>query len=662
MKSPLQNIVSKALFWKGEGTINSGREDTKTKEDGKVEVTVAQQQQSSSPSGGAGNEGEEENTGRDQWANPIEFLLSCIAMSVGLGNVWRFPFVALENGGGAFLIPYILVLMFIGKPLYYMELIMGQFCSAGSVRVWGIVPAFRGVGYGQAFATWCVVTYYVSLMALTVYYFFASFSSVLPWSMCGDWSSITCVDSTTNRTVLEEALGVNATSLTSAAEEYFTHVVLNLDPSGLDNGLGLPGWRLTLCLVLSWIILFIVLAKGVQSSGKAAYFTALFPYFVLITMLIKGATLPGALQGVLYFIKPRWGKLLEPGVWYAAVDQSFFSLSVGFGSIIMFSSYNPFRHNVYRDATIISITDTLTSLLAGFTTFCILGHLADQLGVKVEEVVKGGGTSLAFVSYPDVLGRFDVVPQLFAVLFFLMLFTLGVGSASALTGCIITIIRDELPHIKKWLVTLVVCGVGFLLGLFYITPQGQFILELINYYGGGFIIFILTVLEVIAVQWVYGVQKFCRDIEFMLKRKTSLYWKFCWAFLIPVLLGIIFTYSQAIAKPLKAGSYEFSQGAIDFGISLAVFACMLVPIFFIVEVYKRRNTEPTFLDAVKKTFVPASDWCPKDPVLRQEYLNFLASQNSNVELEGIDNPMPPVASVNDISSMEKGASPHSDNS
>lgn len=85
-----------------------------------------------------------EEPSRDQWSNPIEFLLSCIAMSVGLGNVWRFPFVALENGGGAFLIPYILVLLLIGKPLYYMELCLGQFASAGSVRVWDLAPAFRG--------------------------------------------------------------------------------------------------------------------------------------------------------------------------------------------------------------------------------------------------------------------------------------------------------------------------------------------------------------------------------------------------------------------------------------------------------------------------------------------------------------------------------------
>lgn len=172
-------------------------------------------------------------------------------------------------------------------------------------------------------------------------------------------------------------------------------------------------------------------------------------------------------------------------VWYAAVGQSFFSLSVGFGSIIMFASYNKFDHNIYRDATIISVVDTLTSLLAGFTIFAILGHSAELMGIDdIDLVIKGGGASLAFVSYPDVITRFDWVPQLFAVAFFLMLFTLGVGSASALTGAIITIICDAFPHFKKFYVTLVVSICGFLLGLFYVTPQGTYILDLVDHYGG----------------------------------------------------------------------------------------------------------------------------------------------------------------------------------
>lgn len=94
---------------------------------------------SSPTSGGAG-----EAPDREQWGKGVEFLMSCIAMSVGLGNVWRFPFVALQNGGGAFLIPYLIVLLLVGRPIYYLEMCIGQFSSRGSVKVYDFAPAMRG--------------------------------------------------------------------------------------------------------------------------------------------------------------------------------------------------------------------------------------------------------------------------------------------------------------------------------------------------------------------------------------------------------------------------------------------------------------------------------------------------------------------------------------
>lgn len=90
------------------------------------------------------DEEDETSTGRDTWGKEIEFLLSCIAMSVGLGNVWRFPFIALDNGGGAFVIPYIIVLIIVGKPIYYLEMLIGQFSSRGSAKVYDLCPALRG--------------------------------------------------------------------------------------------------------------------------------------------------------------------------------------------------------------------------------------------------------------------------------------------------------------------------------------------------------------------------------------------------------------------------------------------------------------------------------------------------------------------------------------
>ncbi|KAG8226533.1 hypothetical protein J437_LFUL007874 [Ladona fulva] len=284
---------------------------------------------------------------RQNWDKPIEFLLSCIAMSVGLGNLWRFPVTAFENGGGAFLIPYIIVLFVIGKPIYFMEMTLGQFCSCGQVKVWEIAPAFRvlrsddlpewkpiyfmemtlgqfcscgqvkvweiapafrGVGWAMMVSVVCLVTYYCSLMALSAFYFFASFTSELPWSKC-DPSWDKCMDSNPS----EGNYTKNFTSYRSSSEIYFLDTVIH-QKQNINDGIGYPEWRLVLCLIFSWALIFLVLAKGVQSSGKAAYFMALFPYIVLVALLIKGATLPGAVNGILYFITPRFEELLNPNV------------------------------------------------------------------------------------------------------------------------------------------------------------------------------------------------------------------------------------------------------------------------------------------------------------------------------------------------------------
>ncbi|XP_046631270.1 sodium-dependent nutrient amino acid transporter 1-like [Daphnia pulicaria] len=560
------------------------------------------------------NEGEDQPE-RENWDSPVEFLLSCISMSVGLGNIWRFPFVAYENGGGAFLIPYLIVLVFIGRPLYFLEMILGQFSSSGSVKIWDCVPFAKGIGYGQALATWCVVTYYCVLMALAFFYLFASFQAVLPWTECDpEWATENCYSTTANLSMAN----LTNTSV-SSAEEYFYIYVLKKIPN-MDNGIGTPDWRLTLCLLLCWILVFAMLAKGVSSSGKVAYFTALFPYVVLITLLIRGCTLPGAGDGILYFITPDWEKVLTPDVWYAAVTQCFFSLSVGFGPISTFSSYNPFRHPIYRDSTIVSFADTFTSILAGVTIFSILGNLAYETNQPIENVVQGG-TGLAFISYPEAISKFDAVPQLFAVLFFLMLITLAIGSASGLAGCIITILSDDLPHIPRWIVTAFVCAASFLIGLVYVTPGGQYILDLVDYFGGGFIIYIMVIAETVAVCWIYGLKQIVKDIRYMLGFGLGIYWKFTWCFLIPIALAVIFIYAMIVYEPLKTDDGEpYPPAANAAGWVLAAIAILQIPIWGALVVRKQQGNN--WIQRFEASLRPAAEWGPKNPGIKRDWLEY----------------------------------------
>jgi len=548
-----------------------------------------------------GNDDDEED--RDTWDNPIEFLLSCISMSVGLGNVWRFPGTAARNGGGAFLIPYILVLLFIGRPLYYLEMCLGQFSRFGQVKVWNMAPMFKGVGYGSITGVICVCSYYCSIMAVTVYYFIASFAKDLPWAKCHpDKHSENCTES-------------------EFARLYYDYTVFP-KAANIDDGLGTMHWQLVLCLAFSWLLIFGSLVKGVKSSGKVAYFTAIFPYVVLLILLIRGVTLKGAWNGIKIFLEPQWSELKNPKVWYAAVEQCFFSLSTGFGPVIMFSSYNGFKQNVYKDALIISFMDTFTSLIAGITVFAVIGNLMEtNPALEIE-----GGPGLAFVLYPQAIATFDWVPQLFAVLFFLMLFTLGIGSATSLTGGVITIICDQFPSWKRWLVTLIVCVCGCLLGLMYVTEGGLFMLDLIDHYGSGFVIYVMAMLECAGVSYVYGLGNFCNDIEFMLGRKVGIYWRLCWGFIIPIGLFANLLYYLISEPEYTSGGVPYPQVATICGWLLTAFAVALIPAWGIHAIATRKasTVKEKFFEALR----PTPRWGPQKPKLRREWLEFRAMRDA----------------------------------
>ncbi|CAD1470210.1 unnamed protein product, partial [Heterotrigona itama] len=575
---------------------------------------------------------------RSKWNNEIEFLMSCIAMSIGFGNIWRFPFTAYENGGGAFLIPYIVVLLLIGKPFYYLEMIIGQFSSSSSIKVWNISPAFSGVGWSQFCSNAALMTYYSSLMSLTLFFLVASFSSELPWAKCRDEWSDYCIDSgqtASGETRLNASVFLelfDKKERKSSAELYFLKVVLQ-EKDSIDDGIGLPDWKLTLCLLVSWSSVILITFQGVKSSGKFSYFLAIFPYIILVALLVRAVTLEGAVTGIFYFITPEWSKLLEPTVWYAAVTQCFFSLSVCFGSIITYSSHNDFRHNIYRDALIVTSLDTVTSLIAGCTIFGILGNLAYEMDLTDIDKVVTSGVSLAFISYPDAIAKFTFLPQLFAVLFFVMMFVLGVGSIVGMVSGIVTALKEKLPNVKIWQIVVSVCSIGFAVSTVYVTPGGQFLLMLVDYYGTSFVVFILASFEITAVSWVYGLENFLDDIEFMLNKKTSSYWRICWFLITPLILITIFFYTVATLSPLTYGDKKYPATAHAAGVVILCFSVFQIPFWMIVEMLKNRNL--SLLQNLKKSFLPTPQWGPREVEHREAWLRFreenLKKRNARTE-------------------------------
>ncbi|XP_053849817.1 LOW QUALITY PROTEIN: sodium-dependent serotonin transporter-like [Vidua macroura] len=473
---------------------------------------------------------------RDKWSKKMDFLLSVIGFAVDLGNVWRFPYICYQNGGGAFLIPYTLMAIFGGVPLFYMELALGQFHRTGAIPIWKrICPIFKGIGFAICIIGLYVSFYYNTIIAWALYYFYSSFSGTLPWASCDNpWNTPDC----TNYFGKSNVTWTNFSR--SPAEEFYTRKVLEIQKSGGLYDIGGIRWQLLLCLFLIFTIVYFSLWKGVKTSGKVVWVTATLPYVVLLILLIRGATLPGAWRGVVFYLRPDWGKLLSTAVWVDAAAQIFFSLGPGFGVLLALASYNHFHNNCYRDALVTSAVNCLTSFLSGFVIFTVLGYMAEMRDVEVEDVARDKGPSLLFITYPEAIANM-VGSTFFAIIFFLMMITLGLDSTFGGLEAVITAVMDEYPQVlagRRELFVLGLITVCFLGSLSTLTYGGAYVVKLLEEFGAGCSILAVVLLETIAVSWFYGIQRFSHDVKAMLGFTPGLFWKLCWVAISPALLAV----------------------------------------------------------------------------------------------------------------------------
>ncbi|EHH54665.1 hypothetical protein EGM_15548 [Macaca fascicularis] len=501
---------------------------------------------------------------RGNWTGKLDFLLSCIGYCVGLGNVWRFPYRAYTNGGGA---------------------------GAAMLLIVGLVAI-----------------YYNMIIAYVLFYLFASLTSDLPWEHCGNWwNTELCLEHRGSKDG-NGALPLNLTCTVSPSEEYWSRYVLHIQGS---QGIGSPGeirWNLCLCLLLAWVIVFLCILKGVKSSGKVVYFTATFPYLILLMLLVRGVTLPGAWKGIQFYLTPQFHHLLSSKVWIEAALQIFYSLGVGFGGLLTFASYNTFHQNIYRDTFIVTLGNAITSILAGFAIFSVLGYMSQELGVPVDQVAKAG-PGLAFVVYPQAMTMLPLSP-FWSFLFFFMLLTLGLDSQFAFLETIVTAVTDEFPYYlrpKKVVFSGLICVAMYLMGLILTTDGGMYWLVLLDDYSASFGLLVVVITTCLAVTRVYGIQRFCRDIHMMLGFKPGLYFRACWLFPAPATLLALLVYSIVKYQPSEYGSYRFPPWAELLGILMGLLSCLMIPAGMLVAVLRE---EGSFWERLQQASRPAMDWGP----------------------------------------------------
>lgn len=487
---------------------------------------------------------------RDRWASRQAFIMAAVGSAIGLGNLWRFPMVAYANGGGAFLIPYIVALLTAGIPLMILEYSLGslfQKSSPGSLHAAN--PKFEVIGWWALGIGSTISFYYAAIMGWSWNYLSCSFGN-LPW--CDD------------------------------AQAFFDNLL------GLTSGpgeLGRISWPALIGLAATWALIYWIIKKGVLRVGKVVMITVPLPVILLVLILIRGVTLPGAAEGLRYYLTPDFSALADAQTWLRAYAQVFFSLSLGFGILTAYASYLPKRSDVANNAFITSFCNAGFSFFAGFAVFSVLGYLAQAQGVPVDSVVKGG-PGLAFVIYPTAMSLMPLAP-IVSVMFFLTLLTLGIDSAFSIVEGAVAGLRDKW-HISQRKATLYFCILGFLMGLIFTTGAGLYWLDIVDRWMNDYGLVVIGFLECIAIGWFYGTGKLKKYINEVSDFKIGIWWDIFVKWVTPLALG--WAIVASIVKDFKQPYAGYPGWALAVG-GWGVIAVIIIVAALITHVRPFREKE-----------------------------------------------------------------------
>jgi len=564
---------------------------------------------------------------------------------------------------GAFLIPYFILYFLIGAPIYYLELAMGQFSSRGPATAFILAKGWQGVGFAMIINSVLCMLYYNVIISWALFYFIASFRKTLLWSQCDHWwNDENCFESGNARYKENETLynctkeeylspstyctNISSTSVATASEQFFFKLLLNKSERFED--FGTPRAFPALSLLVAWIIVGLCIIRGVKSSGKVAYFTAIFPYVVLLILIIQSATLSGAVDGIKYYIIPKWELVGQFETWQAAASQVFFSLGLSFGSLMAYSASNKFQNNFFRQMCIVVSCDCLTGVFAGFAVFATIGFLSRELQEKVEVYAKSSGPGLAFITYPEAISHMPASP-FFALIFFLMLLALGLGSQFALTDVPITSLTELFPRFrsKRPLAVVITCAISYLISLPFTCPGGIYLFELLNEYAANVSMIVVGFFEVYTVAYIYGFNRFMNDVKMMLGKRAAQYYLFLtWCISAPLLMLVIIFSKLIGAKTMEneasAGyeKYTYPPWSQILGWFIFILCIIPIPLVYLVNyikeyrkievkelssridpktghsVHEKTDYEekPRFLQSITENNSPRFDWGPKKKV------------------------------------------------
>lgn len=477
---------------------------------------------------------------RGKWGTNLGFLLAAIGSAVGLGNIWRFPYVAYENGGGAFLIPYFVALFTAGIPILMLEFALGHHKEASAPK------AFRYIDAKWEWLGWWAVLFV--MFGIQLYY-----TVIIGW--CANYM----------RFSLTKAWGDDPGT-------FFSAFLGRTEPNQIwaIRSFQMP---IVIAVALIWLVNWVITYNGVQKGIERAV-KIMMPVLILVTVCIVvwALFLEGAGTGVRHYVTPDFTKITDLKVWIAAYGQIFFSLSLGFGIMIAYSSYLARQANIFRNSLIVAFANSSYEVFAGFGVFSILGYMAVQQNKEVGEVVRDS-LGLAFIAYPQAI---SLLPcgQLFGVLFFLLLAIAGISSSISIIEAFVSAVQDKFAFGRKHIVT-TICGIGFVGSLLFTTNVGLFWLDIVDHFLNHYGLIVVGIVEALVVGWLYRTDRLKAHIVANLglsgaRHKVFNYvvlqlWMYCIRFVTPVALGIAIVHSLIRELATPYANYPIS-GVIVLGV------------------------------------------------------------------------------------------------